>query len=115
MTDNKFKVGDIVIGDSLYNGYSKHKVERVTKTQAILNNGIKLKITDVKGGKSIGSSGWGTPTYKLSDEKLEGLYKQDFQIKKVNSWFNNLMFKKLSEEELEQLYNVLSVLSEKYK
>jgi hypothetical protein len=73
----KFEVGDTVyLIDSMNSVYDKnciwkYSVVRTTKTQAILNNDIKLKITNTDGGTAIGSNIWTTKYYYLETPELK--------------------------------------------
>ena len=107
----QYEVGDVVIGQSTYHGFSKHTVVRVTKTQAILSNGSRLKIDDVKASRAIGSSGYGSTYYQITNENLERDYKKAIQISKTKQNFSKLNLEKISEEELENLYNTIKKLS----
>jgi hypothetical protein len=46
---NNFKVGDVVMSETLHNVYFTHNVIRCTRTLAILDNGERLPIEGVNG------------------------------------------------------------------
>lgn len=111
-TENKkYESGDVVIGQSTYHGFSKHTVVRVTKTQAILSNGSRLKIDNLKSSRAIGESGYGCTYYQITNDYLERDYKKAIQISKTKQNFSKLNLEEISEEELENLYNTIKKLS----
>jgi DNA replicative helicase MCM subunit Mcm2 (Cdc46/Mcm family) len=109
MENNKFefKVNDVVIGSSYYHGYSKLFVERVTKTQAILNNGTRLRI-NVNNSTPIGSEGYHITSYCLSTPQLIELYNRQQLELKFNNCLKNLQLKKVNSEDLNKLISLIN-------
>lgn len=110
----QYEVGDVVIGDSRYHGYSKHTVVRTTKTQAILNDDTKLRIDNIKCSRAIGAYGYESTYYNLSNDDLEKKYKKAIQISSTKRNFAKLNLDKISDEDLDSLYNTINLLSKKY-
>lgn len=108
----KLKVGDKVYSIRSHFGYTTYRfseVERLTKTQAILESGDRLKNEPNKSRnndeiefKEIGAdySYWGLTT----DEVMATYIKQQEEIK-IKRWFNSHKF---TQEEKETIYNILN-------
>jgi DNA replicative helicase MCM subunit Mcm2 (Cdc46/Mcm family) len=112
MEKNKFefKVKDIVIGSSCYHGYSKLFVERVTKTQAILNNGTRLRI-NVNNSTSIGSEGYHRTSYCLATPQLIESYNRQQLELKFNNCLKKLELKKVNSEDLNKLISLINKIT----
>ena len=104
----KLEVGNIIYCVSRY-GYPKLlKVIRVTNTQAILGNEVRLK--RVSHGISIsevGADSWHSSSYKLADEKDIEEYKRITQENKMKNWFSDFL-KNASVEQIEQIYEIFN-------
>ena len=108
MESNKkiLKVGDYVIRrNSISNMQYMLKVVRVTKTQAILNDGCKLKIEyyglhlDV-----VGANLWDCTSYELATEKSINEYNIYARELKLKNWFNNFC-NNASISQIEKIYD----------
>lgn len=64
-------IGTEIIAESSYHGLSLKKVERVTKTQAVLNDGTKLRLPFIDSCCAIGSSGYMRTRYMLATDELK--------------------------------------------
>lgn len=107
MEENLFKVGDVVISQDSIGGMHKQVVERITKTQAVLASGTKLKIDGAKGCRSIGASVWGSTYYYKSTPELEEKYLTYKLQCKLNNALLNLKVKSLTNDELLDLIVVV--------
>jgi len=64
MSDRKIlEVGDTLIEQGRFNGMSVRTVVRVTPTQAVLDDHVKLKIEHFDGRAAIGSTGYDSSSY----------------------------------------------------
>ena len=97
------QVGDEVVIKGL--GYPERiaKIERITKTQIVVN-GYKFNRGS---GSQCGNNGWeGKNIYVLTDELKEQL--QEVQRKRnIISYIEKFNFNSLSVEELLQVYNII--------
>ena len=102
----RLSIGDVVIRrNNISNMQYMLKVVRVTKTQAILNDGCKLKIEC--GGFHIGEVGarlWDCTSYELATEKSINEYNIYARELKLKRWFDNF-YKNASIEQIEKIYN----------
>ena len=108
MESNKkiLKVGDNVIRrNCISNMQYMLNVVRVTKTQAILNDGCKLKI-ECSGLHldKVGANLWDCTSYELATEKSINEYNIYTRELKIERWFNNFC-KNASIEQMENIYN----------
>ena len=107
MESNKklLKVGDNVIRrNNISNMQVMLKVVRVTKTQAILNDGCKLKIE--YGGlhlNEVGANLWKGSSYELANEKSINEYNIYVRELKLKRWFDNF-YKNASISQIEKIY-----------
>ena len=111
MKDGKLEVGDKVY--SKYYGrnsvrFSFSKVERLTKTLAILSSGTRLvnegKIQHYSNNEGFlvyGAFDW----WHLENEEVLKEYKEAQHQSKVNSWFSN---QKFTYEQKQQIYNLFN-------
>ena len=102
----RLEVGDNVIRrDGISNMQVMLNVVRVTKTQAILNDGCKLKI-EYYGLHldKVGSNLWDCTSYELATEKSINEYNIYARELKLKRWFDNF-YKKASIEQIEKIYN----------
>lgn len=113
MKMEKLKVGDKVCYKHYFYGELRRievsEVERLTKTQAILKNGDRLKNEPIEcyNNKEIyyNSIGYNTKSYELLTEE-NILFISNFKHEiKINNWFN---LKKFTFEEKEKIYNLLN-------
>lgn len=105
-----YEINDCVIADSRYYGLSKFTVERVTKTQAILNNGTKLRIDQAKGGREIGATGYGCTFYRKATTELLNAFQNDYYQRAISTFFNRFELKKLNDTELKELFDLTQKL-----
>ena len=108
MESNKkiLKVGDVVIRhNNISNIQVMLKVVRVTKTQAILNDGCKLKI-EYYGLHldEVGANLWNGSFYELATEKSINEYNIYARELKLKRWFDNF-YKNASVSQIEKIYN----------
>ena len=104
----QLEVGNIIFSVSRYGGPRLLKVVRVTNTQAILNNEVRLK--RVSYGISISEIGagiWHSSSYRLADEKDIEEYKRITQENKMKNWFSDFL-KNASIEQIEQIYEIFN-------
>jgi len=106
------------VGNKLYHTYHSRwnsdvrydfaTVDRLTKTQAILSNGIKLINEPIKGhyDKEVGYGVYGERYDKWYFENPEVLLeaKKEKERQKIDIWFSA---KKFTDEEKEMIYNLL--------
>lgn len=111
--NNIFAVGDVVIKTNR-EMYFKTVVVKVTRTQAILKSGAKLKLNGVNGCSSIGSTGFSTEMFYKSTPELEKKYVRYRMKELTTSRFEELNLMELSNEELNELYNLTTKLHNKY-
>jgi hypothetical protein len=109
----KLKIGDKVFNKkssrySAFTDYSFGEVVRLTKTQAILNNGIKLinEPTTDWNSKDICFCLYGDRYTKWFFQNEEIIKEANKEIlrKKIHYWFID---KKFTDQEKEQVYNLL--------
>ena len=104
----RLEIGDVVIrNNSISNLKVMLKVVRVTKTQAILNDGCRLKI-----GCSglhlyeVGANLWDCTSYELATEKSIEKYNIRARELKIKRWFDNF-YKNASIEQIEKIYELV--------
>lgn len=111
------KVGDTIYESSdSYSNLSKRKVERITKTQIILDRGTKLRNDPLKmwGGEEayylvmVGKSKWNNTNYYLETEELVAQYKHEQLYLKTKKVFELLDLKKLTDEQLNIILAAIS-------
>lgn len=113
MEQEKYKVGDIVVVHSTYGfGYGRTFVKRLTKTQAILDSGVKLKIDIIESSTEIGVKTWDANLYQKQTPELKVIVDKYFLVKKVKTAISKLSIAgtldNLADDELN---NILSTLS----
>ncbi len=104
----KLEVGNIIYCVSRYFYPKLLKVIRVTNTQAILDNGVRLK--RVSHGISIsevGADSWHSSSYKLADEKDIEEYKRITHENKMKRWLLDFS-KDASIEQIEKIYEMFN-------
>ena len=104
----KLEVGNIIYCVSRYGGPRLLKVVRVTNTQAILNNEVRLK--RVSYGISISEIGagiWHSSSYRLADEKDIEEYKRITHENKMKRWLLDFS-KDVSIEQIEKIYEMFN-------
>lgn len=67
----KLKVGDVLFAENRYDVLGKVLVVRTTRTQAILNNGKRLRIEFDGWAKAIGFTSWDSVCYRATSPELE--------------------------------------------
>lgn len=121
MEQNNSNIPIIKVGDTVYELYgsygnlSKRKVERITKTQIILDRGTKLRNDPIKmygNGNAycldaVGKNTWSKTNYYLETEELIAQYKHEQLYLKTKKMFESLNLKKLTDEQLNILLSTL--------
>ena len=113
MQDGKLEVGDSVYcaNRSRYGKDIKYLfkiVKRVTATQAILEDGEKLKneiSKDWLGNERFIELGSRDSWYLTTSQVLEDA-KKEAERQKANSWFNNQQF---TDEQKQQIFNLFNI------
>ena len=102
----RLEVGDFVIRrNTISNTQAMLNVARVTKTQAILNDGYKLKIEYFEPYlDGVGASLWDCTSYELATEKSINEYNIYVRELKLKRWFDNF-YKNASISQIEKIYN----------
>ena len=117
MEQNNSSIPIIKIGDTIYELYGsygnlcKRKVERITKTQIILENGIKLRNDPLKmygDGEAyylniVGRKLWRNINYYLETEELIVRHKHEQLLLKTEKMLESLNLEKLTDEQLNTL------------
>ena len=98
------EVGDVVYGRRYRTVESRHKIDRVTKTQAFSGD-TKFKI-NIEGGyvREIGASGFNSKSYHLETPELKIEYLRTVNLNKIR----NTDFSTLSDTKLQQIINILN-------
>ena len=114
------KIEDIKVGDKYYcyTGYGYrsivgvYTVERITKTQLVLNNGDRLRITpsDMSYLKKVGSDSWSNASYYLETEEIKKEWELQKAREKAGKFHTQLSncLGKLSIDELKEFIEVNS-------
>lgn len=111
MKDNKLEVGDEVYNESSgrWNRetyFKVSKVVRLTKTQAILDNGDKLiNAFALKGSKGFSLYGDIYNKYNVLTEEISLKIKAQRLNRKIENWFDSYKF---SKQEKEMVYNLIN-------
>ena len=104
----KLEVGNIIYCVSRYGGPRLLKVVRVTNTQAILNNEVRLKrVSHGISISEIGAGSWHSSSYRLADEKDIEEYKRITHENKMKLWFSEFS-KNASVEQIEKIYEIFN-------
>ena len=108
MESNKkmLEVGNTILCTNKYRDLPKMlKVVRVTKTQAILNNNIKLK-REYSGAsmKEVGNARWNHDYYQLAEEKDIVEYNTRYKELKLRKWLEDFC-NNASVIQIEKIYN----------
>jgi len=97
------------------NSLSIIKVKRITKTQIILENGIKLRNDSIKMYgenqgyclKAIRRSAWNKTNYYIENEDIKARYKYEQLYLKTKRKFESLKLKELTVEQLNILLSAM--------
>lgn len=122
MEQNNSNIPIVKVGETIYEIYgsfgnlSKRKVERITKTQIILDRGTRLRNDPIKmyGGKEsyllhvVGKTGWNNTNYYLETEELIAQYKHEQLYLKTEKALESLDLKKLTDEQLNILLSAIN-------
>ena len=104
----KLEVGNIIYCVSRYGGPRLLKVVRVTNTQAILNNEVRIKrVSHGISISEIGAGSWHSNSYRLADEKDIEEYKRITHENKMKLWFSEFS-KNASVEQIEKIYEMFN-------
>ena len=104
----KLEVGNIIYRVSRYGGPRLLKVVRVTNTQAILNNEVRLKrVSHGISISEIGADRWIHNSYNLASEKDIEEYKRITHENKMKLWFSEFS-KNASVEQIEKIYEIFN-------
>lgn len=107
-TEAQFQVGDEILKQPHYHIDSVVKVVRVTKTQAILSDGERLKRTHYVNDKkkfsitAMGSTGYHRTRYRNIEPGDFARIKRETKIAKAKAWFGS---KEWNDMEILNLYN----------
>lgn len=98
---------DLVVGDDVLVSGMHHrciaKVDKVTKTQIVVN-GVRFRRDS---GWQCGSDRWHTKSISVPTEKEISDIKEENFRKKLIYAISSFDFKRLSTDELKQLYNIV--------
>lgn len=114
MEQESYKAGDKV---AVFDNYNPSPIRildvvRLTATQAILNDGTRLKINDVQSCRAIGSSIYTTTRYNRADSKDIQKFKTSLVIKRIKSQLEKI---KSGIDTIDFDYNDLLILESKIK
>lgn len=106
--ETKLEVGNTIYCNSRYNSPRLLKVVRVTNTQAILNNGARIKRTSRGISFSeIGARVWNSSSYKLASENDIEEYNTFVHQTKIKRWFDEFS-KNANIEQIEKIYEMFN-------
>ena len=127
MEQNNSSIPVVKVGDTIYERYGssnsfllyKRKVERITKTQIILDRGTKLRNNPLKmwGDEeaycldAVGRNAWSNTNYYLETEELIAQYKHEQLFLKTKRMFELLDLKKLTDEQLNILLSAINQIN----
>jgi len=95
------KPGDEVAFSDRYSSYSIIAIERITKTQILLNNGYKFRKDS---GYMVGGNIWNHATMEPVTEKIKNAIKRrNLKIK-----IGKIEFKSLSNEKIERILAIVN-------
>lgn len=117
MEQNNSNIPVVKVGDTIYELYGsygnlcKRKVERITKTQIILDNGGKLRNEPLQmyGNEkvfrldAVGKTTWNNTYYYLETKELIERYNHEQLFLKTEKILESLNLKKLTDEQLSTL------------
>ena len=104
----QLEVGNIIFSVSRYGGPRLLKVVRVTNTQAILNNEVRIKrVSHGISISEIGAGSWHSSSYNLASEKDIEEYKRITHENKMKRWFADFS-KDASIEQIEKIYEIFN-------
>ncbi|UXQ88831.1 hypothetical protein [Tenacibaculum phage Larrie] len=114
---NKKEIKRLEVGQWIYTTYrggvtGKSKIERVTKTMAILQNGTRLKIeyTDSNYLYLVGgNSGFLSSRYHLETPELKARLERKSYIDFIRSYMNSDKVKELSDNKLKQIEKIIKL------
>ena len=127
MEQDNSNIPIIKIGDTIYELYGsygnlcKRKVERITKTQIILDRGTKLRNNPLQMWQSeeayylnaVGRNTWSSVNYYLETEELITRYGHEQLFLKTKKIFESLDLKKLTDEQLNALlFTMTQIITE---
>ena len=129
MQQNNSNIPIVKVGDTIYELYGsygnlcKRKVERITKTQIILDRGTKLRNKPLRmyGDENayclntIRRGTWGSSGYYIETEKLIALYKHEQLYLKTKQTFESLDLKELTDDQLNTLLSTMTQIITKNK
>jgi hypothetical protein len=101
---NAIKAGDKIPVISSYGGYAMHNVERLTKTQIVLDGGMRLRIGT---GSIIGSSTYSRCYAREPTEKIMQEARRDIVNRRIKMRFDRLNIVDLSNENAVRLHLLL--------
>ena len=111
------KIGDIIYENSYGNNnfLCPLKVTRLTKTQIILDNGVKLRLPpfryygreDDYGFSIIGKALWNRTSYRLSNDKYDRRYQHEQLYLKTKKKLEEIKLINLADEKLIILFETL--------
>lgn len=124
MEQNDLNIPIIKVGDIVYelcgsfSNLSKRRVERITKTQIILDRGTKLRNNPLRmyGSEeayyldAIDKNTWSNTNYYLETKELAAQYKHEQLYLKIKKMFESLDLKKLTNEQLNILLSTIILM-----
>ena len=125
MEQDNSNVPIVKVGDTIYEIYGsygnlcKRKVERITKTQIILDKGTKLRNNPEKmwGNEEayylqiVSDTGWSNTHYYLETKELVTQYNHEQLLLKTKKMFESLDLKKLTDGQLNILLSTINQIN----
>lgn len=110
MEIKKLKVDDIVFSVTRNGKTYKHKVVRLTKKFAVLENEVKLYIEfkDGQNLKQYGGSVWNTTSYVFYSEFLNTEFEWNKKQRKLSYLLNKVDVEEMSKVDVDALIKLLS-------
>ena len=122
MEQNNLNIPIVKAGDIIYESYGgyghlcRRKVERITKTQIILDKGTKLRNEPLKmyGDEegytfdAVNRNLWSRTNYYLETEELIAQYNHEQLFLKTKKAFESLNLKKVTDEQLNILLSTIT-------
>lgn len=122
MEQNNSNIPIVKVGDTIYELYRsygnlfKRKVEKIARTQIILDNGVKLRNEPLKmyGDEEaytfnkINRNLWNNTNYYLETKELVKQYNYEQLYLKTKKMFESLNLKKLTDEQLNILLSAIT-------
>lgn len=105
MAGGNFKKGDIVIHSHRANSESVCKVERTTKTMAIIGGGGRFSISS---GLTIGGGQWSGGCIKMAtDSEISRVRAKNLKLKNLRA-INDFNFSGLSDDKIIEIISIIN-------